>query len=259
MNENSLRLKKSKLAFGVLFSTLLVCCMLFGVVRTSGVEVDYWAAADNVYDEASEFFDDGYIHEIRLYFDDTDWYDTLFYAHDNNRTTSDPYFPARFVSQGYDLSPVGARFKGLSTFGFSFGGGGGGFFGPGGGGSSAVYNDVKKPFRIDFNLYDEEGEEETTFFGLKKLNLNNCKLDVSQIREKLFMDFASKYVPTPRSVYTYLYVNDEYYGLYLAMEHIDNTFVESRFGQDEDGNLYKAEQQAGLEYLGSDPEEYYIK
>lgn len=252
---NKLNLRQSRLTTVVLFCTLLLVATPFGVIQTSGADVNYWVAADNVYDEAAEFFDDSYIHEIRLYFDDPNWYDTLYEGHDDDRSTSDPYFPARFVSHGYDINPVGARFKGLSTFGFGFGGGGGGgFFNTGG---SSVYDDIKKPFRIDFNLYDEEGEEETTFFGLKKLNLNNEALDPTLMREKLFMDFASKYVPTPRSVYTHVYVNDEYYGLYLAMEHMDNTYVESRFGDDEDGNIYKAESMCSLEYLGSNPTEYY--
>jgi spore coat protein CotH len=246
---HSFSLKKSRLALVVMFSTLLLASMLFNVVRTSGVDASSWSGEGNIANEADVFFDDSYIHEIRLYFDDPNWYDTLYDAHDNNRTTSDPYFPARFVSHGIELDPVGVRFKGLSTFGF----GGGFFFGPPGGGED---EDIKKPFRIDFNLYDEEGAEETTFFGLKKLNLNNGALDPSMIREKLFMDFASNYVPAPRSVFTRLYVNDEYYGLYLAMEHIDNTFVESRFGDDESGNLYKVEQQGTLSYLGQDPEEY---
>ncbi|MHC3130231.1 MAG: CotH kinase family protein, partial [Candidatus Bathyarchaeota archaeon] len=247
LDGNGLRLRKSRLALVVLFSALLLAGILLGVVQTSGADAGSWASEGNIVNEANVFFDDSYIHEIRLYFDDPNWYDTLYAGHDSNRSTADPYFPARFVSQGIEIDPVGARFKGLSTFGF-----GGGFFWGGGGEDEHI----KKPFRIDFNMYDEGDGEETTFFGLKKLNLNNGALDPSLIREKLFMDFASNYVPAPRSVFTRVYVNDEYYGLYLAMEHIDNTFVESRFGNDEDGNLYKVESLGTLSYLGPDPETY---
>jgi len=249
LDGNCLRLRKSKLALVVLFSALLLASMVFDVVQTSGADAGSWAGEGNIVNEADVFFDDSYIHEIHLYFDDPNWYDTLYDAHDNNRTTADPYFPARFVSHGIEIDPVGVRFKGLSTFGF----GGGFFFGPPGGGED---EDIKKPFRIDFNMYDEGDGEETTFFGLKKLNLNNGALDPSLIREKLFMDFTSNYVPAPRSVFTRVYANDEYYGLYLAMEHIDNTFVESRFGDDESGNLYKVEQMGTLSYLGQEPEKY---
>jgi hypothetical protein len=55
----------------------------------------------------------------------------------------------------------------------------------------------------------------------------------------------------PRAVHTRLYINDEYLGLYLAVEQIDQTFVESRFGVNEEGNLYKVES-GFLNYLGSD-------
>ena len=251
-NRSRLHLSKSNLPIAVLCSVLLLSSTLFSVVQTSSVDHDSWAGDDTMVNDSDVFFDDSYIHEIRLYFDDPSWYDTLYSGHDNDRNTADPYFPARFVSHGIELDAVGVRFKGLSTFGFNFGGCG--FFFGGGGGEDTQ---IKKPFRIDFNLYDEGDGEETNFFGLKKLNLNNGALDPSMIREKLFMDFASNYVPAPRSVYTRLYVNDEYYGLYLAMEHVDNTFVESRFGDEDAGNLYKVERQGTLSYRGQDPESYY--
>ncbi len=243
MKGNSLHLGKSRLALVVMLSALLLSSIPLSFAQTSGAE-DYWVGADKVIDEADVFFDDTYIHDIYLFFDDPDWYDTLYEAHDKD--PEDPYFPARFVSHDIEIDSIGVRFKGLSTFGF------GSRF-PWGGGED---EDIKKPFRLDFNMYDEEGAEETTFFGLKKLNLNNGALDPTMMREKLFMDFASKYVPTPRSVYTRLYVNDEYYGFYLAMEHIDNTFVKSRFGNNEEGNIYKVDRLGPLMYNGSDPAGY---
>ncbi|MCS7113845.1 MAG: CotH kinase family protein [Candidatus Bathyarchaeota archaeon] len=198
-----------------------------------------WSGENQSIDEASVFFDDSYVHEIRLYFDDPNWYETLYAAHDKDRNTKDPYFPARFVSHGIEINRVGVRFKGFSTFGFG------------------VEGWVKKSFRIDFNYYDNGTRPETTFLGLKKLDLNNLALDTTLMREKLFMDFARKYVPAPRSVYTRLYINDEYYGLYLAVEHIDNTFIETHFGDYKHGNIYKAEMLATLSYFGPDPELYY--
>ena len=198
-----------------------------------------WCGESYLNDQASVFFNDSYIHEIRLYFDDPNWYDTLYAAHDKDRNTKDPYFPARFVSHGIEIKRVGVRFKGFSTFGFGMEGW------------------VKKSFRIDFNYYDNGTKPETTFFGLKKLDLNNLALDPTLMKEKLFMDFARKYVPAPRSVYTRLYINDEYYGLYLAVEHIDNTFIETHFGDYKHGNIYKAEMLATLSYFGPDPKLYY--
>jgi len=238
-------MRKARLAFAVMFSTLLLSSLYLGIVQTSGAEAGSWVGANSAIDESDVFFNDSYIHDIYLYFDDPNWYNTLYEAHDSN--PEDPYFPARFVSHGIEINPIGVRFKGLSTFGF------GSRF-PWGGGEED--EDIKKPFRLDFNMYDEEGAQETTFLGLKKLNLNNGALDPTMMREKLFMDYASKYVPTPRSVYTRLYVNEEYYGFYLAMEHIDNTFVESRFGNNQEGNIYKVDKLGPLTYNGSDPANY---
>ena len=106
--------------------------------------------------------------------------------------------------------------------------------------------------------------------GLKKLNLNNNYNDPTMLREKLFYDYASNFVEgVGRAVHTKVYINGEYYGLYTAVEQVDSTFAQSRFGDDEDGNLYKgtasddavlADPQADfgsdLTYLGTDQTDY---
>lgn len=234
-----LRMKTVLVAF---ISTILLLSNIFANIgRANSPQAKRWSGELQLIDEASDFFDDSYVHEIRLYFDDPNWYNTLYEARASvykNRSAENPYFPARFVSHGIEINRVGVRFKGFSTFGFG------------------IEGWVKKSFRIDFNYYDNGTRPETTFLGLKKLDLNNLALDPTLMREKLFMDFARKYVPAPRSVYTRLYINDEYYGLYLAVEHIDNTFIETHFGDYKHGNIYKAEMLATLSYFGPDPELY---
>jgi len=123
-------------------------------------------------DDADLFFDDSYVHEIRICFDDPDWYDALYDGHAND--PDDPYFPARFEAEGVVLDPTGVRFKGNSSFGIQ---------------------SVKKSFKIDFDEYDEDNDE-LSFLGLKKLNLNNGFKDPTMLREKLFLDFAGQFVPT---------------------------------------------------------------
>jgi len=140
-------------------------------------------------DPAGPFFDDREIREIRIYFEDPNWYNTLLAAH---RTPADPYFPCRFSSGGVSIDKIGCRFKGNS---------------------SANRNGIKKPFKLDFNEYDAEAN----FLGLKKLNLNNFDLQPDFLREKLLLDIESRYVGGQRAVYTRLYVNDAFYGLYLAV------------------------------------------
>ncbi len=182
-------------------------------------------------DQAAAFFDDSAVREIRLYFDDPNWYNTLFQSH--SRDPNDPYFPARFQYGATVIARIGARFKGNSSF---------------------QRNGIKKPFKLDFNEYDDNA----TFLGLKKLNLHNGDLQPDFLHEKLFLEFAGKYVAAMRAVHVRLYVNDAYYGLYLAVEQPDKTMMQSRFGSDEDGNLYEAGENvaATMAYLGPDRSAY---
>ena len=214
-----------------------------GTIKISqvGDEASPWDAV-TIDDEAAAFFDDTYVHEIRITFEDDDWYDTLFHSHDTD--VDDPYFIADFVADGVAVDGVGVRFKGNSSF---------------------EGTGVKKSFKIDFNEFDD-----LTFLGLKKLNLNNNYNDPTMLREKLFYDYASNFVEgVGRAVHTNLYVNGELYGIYTAVEQIDSTFTESRFGDDEDGNLYKgtasddavlddpsADFGSDLTYLGTDQADY---
>ena len=222
---------------------LLTTVLLMTVVPAVNAQTQSLSVQSNPADEADTFFDDSYVHEIRLHFDDPNWYNVLYDSHASD--PDDPYFPARFEAEGIVLDPVGVRFKGNSSFSI-----------PG----------VKKSIKIDFDEYDE-GNDDLAFYGLKKLNLNNGFKDPTLLREKLFLDFAGIFVPTIRAVHTRVYINDVYWGLYTAVEQVDKTFVQSRFGNDEDGNLFKAQTSddgnpqgdfgSDLTWLGSDPEPYH--
>ena len=94
----------------------------------------------------------------------------------------------------------------------------------------------KKSFKVSFDTF-VDGRE---YLGLDKMNINGEHNDPSIIRSKLSWDtFAALGVKAPRSNHVKLYINQEYYGLYMNVEHIDNEFVEDRFGSDA-GNLYKS-------------------
>jgi hypothetical protein len=186
------------------------------------------AAAEN----ASVFFDDSKVQEIRLNFSDSNWYNTLYNAHRGDDPT-DPFFPASFSSSGIVINSIGARFMGNSKFSAS---------------------SQKKSFKLDFNKY----QSNATFLGLKKLNLRNLDTEPDFLRQKMFLDFASKYIAAMRAVHCRLYINDAYWGLYLAIEEPDKIMMEDRFGSNEDGNLYRAgESYADLTYRGTSQTSYY--
>jgi len=111
---------------------------------------------------------------------------------------------------------------------------------------------AKKSFKVSFNKF-VQGRK---YYGLEKMNLNGEHNDPSIIRSKIGWDLLRKFeIAAPRSNHIELYINDNYYGLYINVEHIDEEFVESRFGN-KYGNLYKCLWPADLDYLGSDPDLY---
>ena len=110
----------------------------------------------------------------------------------------------------------------------------------------------KKSWKISFNTF-EAGRK---FYGLEKMNINGEHNDPSIMRAKICWDMMRfMEVPASRANHVALYINDEYYGVYLNVEHIDEEFVRSRFG-DNHGNLYKCLWPADLDYLDSNGESY---
>ena len=53
-----------------------------------------------------------------------------------------------------------------------------------------------------------------------------------------------------------MFINGVYYGLYISVEHIDDTFLKRNY-EDDSGNLWKCIWPADLTYRGDNPEDYY--
>jgi len=113
-------------------------------------------------------------------------------------------------------------------------------------------NSQKKSFKVSFNTYDKGRK----YRGLEKLNLNGEHNDPTIMRSKLSWEMLRWLeVPAPRANHVELYINNRYYGLYMNVEHIDEVFVNRRFGNQE-GKLYKCHWPADLLYQGDDPNLY---
>ncbi|MGC9344707.1 MAG: CotH kinase family protein [Bacteroidales bacterium] len=118
-------------------------------------------------------------------------------------------------------------------------------------GNTSRYS-AKKSFKVSMNTFTQGN----TFHGVEKINLNGEHNDPSISRAKISWElFRAAGVPASRSNHVELYINGEYRGLYLNVEHIDEEFVDLRFDNN-DGNLYKCLWPADLVYLGSNPELY---
>jgi hypothetical protein len=110
----------------------------------------------------------------------------------------------------------------------------------------------KKSFKVSFNTF-VDGRE---YHGLDKMNLNGEHNDPSIIRSKLSWDlFKEAGIPSSRANHVKVFINGNYYGLYINIEHIDDEFVQDRFGEEE-GNLYKSLYPADLTYRGPNGDDY---
>ncbi len=111
---------------------------------------------------------------------------------------------------------------------------------------------AKKSFKVSFNTF-ESGRK---YYGIEKMNLNGEHNDPTVARSKMSWDLCRQArIPASRSSHVEVYINDDYYGLYINVEHVDEEFVDKRFNNN-DGNLYKCLWPADLNYLGEDPDLY---
>jgi spore coat protein CotH len=111
---------------------------------------------------------------------------------------------------------------------------------------------IKKSFKVSLNTY-VSGQK---YQGVEKINLNAEVNDPSMLRSRLCWDLYREYnIPASRSNHVNLYINGEYYGLYQNIEHVDDEFVETYFGNDT-GNLYKCTYPANLDYISNNPDDY---
>lgn len=111
---------------------------------------------------------------------------------------------------------------------------------------------AKKSFKVSFNTFIRGRD----FLGIEKLNLNGEHNDPSIIRSKLCCDlFHQAGIIASRANHVKVYINGNYYGLYINVEHIDEEFIEKNFSGPT-GNLWKCLYPADLNYLGSSPALY---
>ena len=122
-------------------------------------------------------------------------------------------------------------------------------------------------FKIEFDHYDES----KNYYGLDKISLNNMIQDNTYMKDYLTYQLMGEFgVSSPLCSYSYITVNGEDWGLYLAVECVEESFLTRNYGSDY-GELYKpdsAEMGGGregngggnsdvkLQYTDDDPESY---
>ncbi len=196
---------------------VVLLCLLPGIALGALVPEDH------------PLFASGEVQEIHLTFSDPDFWNTL-----ESNYASETYLTAEFQWDDYSFASVGVRFKG---------------------GSSYTSNPtMKRSFKIDFDTFVDD----QNVSGIYKINLNCNFNDPSYVREAAAYEIAwAAGVPCPRTSFAALYINDTYWGLYTMVEQFDKHFIDERFGEGEDGNLWKGDDHGSLEFLGWDESSYY--
>ncbi|MDZ4758560.1 MAG: CotH kinase family protein [Bacteroidota bacterium] len=176
-------------------------------------------------------FNDKVLHEIRITIGPTYWFDTLTTDYNNHRINPDLYpeiaRPCILTFDGVTLDTIGIRQRGNSSNRFF------------------NYYKFKKPFKLEIDAF-----KNIKLDGLKNIILNNCTDDPSYVREALcYKLIRDEGLPAPRTSYAKVYINNQYWGLYMLVENVDKTFLKDKYGGSaNNGNLYKTAQ-TGQAYL----------
>ena len=197
--------------------------LVFGVASGEDAEAKEYPYLDNL-------FAKGVVNEINIEISEEDWADLV------ENPLEETYYAVDVTINGETLSNVALRTKGNNTL------------------TSVASSDSDRySFKIDFDYFND-GEN---YYGLKKLNLNNNYGDASYMREYIsYRIMGEMGIPVPATSYTHITINGEEWGLYLAVEPIDEVFLERTFG-DSTGDLYKPDGTgADLVYRGDDMSEY---
>ena len=93
----------------------------------------------------------------------------------------------------------------------------------------------KYSFKVEFDHFDEG----LSYHGLDKLGLNNLVVDDSCLRDHIVYRMMGEFgVASPLCSYVFVTVNGEDWGFYLAVEGIEDAFLERNYGPDH-GSLFK--------------------
>ena len=97
------------------------------------------------------------------------------------------------------------------------------------------YGNDRYSFKLEFDHY----QDGIQYQGLDKLNLNNIIQDNTYMKDYLSYRMMQEFgVDAPLCSYAYITVNGEEWGLYLAVEGVEESFLERNYGEDY-GELYK--------------------
>ena len=121
--------------------------------------------------------------------------------------------------------------------------------------SSGPTQQHKRSFLIKFNEYADDQR----FLGLRRVSFDNGVQFGSVFSEPIITKILrDQGIKTHRCNYAKLFLNDEYHGVYVNVERIDESFIEHHL-PDSNGLLFKVDEGgpgANLQFVGDDPSAY---
>lgn len=208
---------------GAMMAAAVAFCLIVTLFADRFVAVSGSSVATMEYE--STLFDTSEIMTVNIIMDEDQWQELL------DNAISEKYYACDVEINGETISNVGIRTKGNTSL-------------------SSIANDPdtdRYSFKIKFDKY-VDGQ---TCMGLDKLVLNNNFADATNRKEALVYDMF-QYLGADASLYHYakISVNGEYWGTYLALEAVEDSFKLRNYGVS-DGKLYKPETMG----LGNDQKE----
>lgn len=184
-----------------------ICCaamalaLLLTLVLMNGSALGI-QAADTVMGYEDRLFDTSAVHTIDIQMDD--WEGFL------AGCTDEEYVLCDLVIDGESFSNVAIRAKGNTSLT-----------------QVASYGNDRYSFKVEFDHYDGS----ISYHGLDKLSLNNIIQDNTYMKDYLTYQMMGYFgVNAPLCSYAYLTVNGEDWGLYLAVEGVEESFLERNYG-----------------------------
>lgn len=193
-----------KICYVVLAATLLLTALFVNLERF-GVQ-----AASKVMGYESRLFDTSRVHTINIIMDDWEEFTA--------NCKSEEYSSCTLVIDNEAYKNVGIRGKGNTSLT-----------------QVESYGNDRYSFKIEFDHYDDT----RSYHGLDKLCLNNIIQDNTYMKDYLSYQMMREMgVASPLCSYVYITVNGEDWGLYLAVEGVEEAFLQRNYGRDY-GELYK--------------------
>ena len=158
----------------------------------------------------ARLFDARRVHTLDIVMDG--WEDFL------DACENEEYSPCAVVIDGEAVKNVGIRAKGNTSLSMV-----------------SAMDSSRYSFKLEFDHY----EAGNTYYGLDKLCLNNIIQDNTYMKDYLAYRMMDAFgVAAPLCSYIFITVNGQDWGLYLAVEGIEDSFLQRSYGT-QHGQLYK--------------------